>query len=721
MDKAPDGFQFDPKDDRLTFFIFHLTGDGGAFNAKANKDWYIRMSRKRSVYDGQVYAELVDKTTNQVVESLTVNPGERFNFKSIENEKIQNFNYYVKVAKQTFDIDGKETTLYFIGMDSGMGGNTKGTIVYNMSGTDSKQTTNDWSGVLPISPMEQKTKYLKKKDNGLLAEYTQIGGIYGYNYTAAGEAKFENYELVEEPAVKEGNLKKIIPGTYIINDRYDKKRVAIKFNVKEDGTQRIAMLIINPDHDNFKENYENKVLDAKFLDLDRLQSIIMNPNISDENKINEFNKENPNYLLMFISNEIPVGQYNESIGTGTWEYTVTKGTLKNKTQGNKEVKSIVGYLGAYNEHKYAFFTVEEYIFTRDGKEYNIAGLESGMLNKNESINTDAIYYYELKGGVKVFYVNTNGEEIKDPSILIPKADKNTPYNTVDVKENTIKVGDKTYVYKAIDQENLRPKSEPTQSDPRETEKITDEEGTVKTNTVKELTYVYEEVFKVTHEYKSGTPGKELPKEVKDLTPKNQEGKKNGEDVTPTPPQETKVVVKDGEWVFESYDREKGTIENKDEHFIGTWVFKENPQPKTGSVYVKYVTEDGQVLEEESKVKDNAPVGENYTTEKKTFDGYEFVRLDKGSAPANGQVKEEDQYVVYVYKKVEKPVIPNDQNPKNPPSDDDITPRKPNTPNKPDSNLPKTAVMSKSEFYMALVLVSVLGMVIVSTFKREKQK
>ena len=774
VDTPPDGFQFNPTDDRLTFYIFHLSGDSNAFNNQAKKDWYIRLSRQRSLYEGKIYAELVDKTNNEVIERQVVNSGNKIEFNKIKQANIANFNYSIKLAEQKFDRDGKEITLYFVGMDSGMGGNTKGTVVYSLTGVDTKLRLNDWSGVMPIAPMEQTTKYLKKKDNSLLAKFTQTGGNYGDKFKAAGVAKFENYELIEEPTKKSGTMKKITPGTYTIDDRYDKKRARIKFNVKEDGTQRIAMLIINPDHPHFDDNYKNNVLDAKFLDLDRLQNIIMDSKISEEKKIDEFNKTNPNYLLMFISKEIPVGKFNEetigSSGSGTWEYKVKTGTLRNNTKG-KDATSITGYLGTLTEKDdYRFFTVEEFVLTRGEKKYSIGGLESGMQNKNESINTDVVYYYVPKGGVKVFFVNTKGEQIKAPVVVHQNADKDTKYNTADVKENIIPFGGKTYRFKAIDPiDGLKTASQPEAGDSRKVVEITEEKGTVETDTIKELTYVYEEVeqsltveksvvenkyvkvgdvlhytviitntgeapyealdikdslvdfanmkvtesktkdnklevgenwilnyeytvteddvkadkvvnkvtvkdpqkpndpgeegqtetpkekvYKVTHEYVSGTPNKDLPQEVKNLTPKNQENKKNGEEVTPTPPEKTKVIVEDGEWVFENYDRETGRIENKDEHFVGTWVFKETPTPKTGNVYVKYITEDGDELEAEKPVKENTPVGEEYTTEKKHFAGYEFVKMEDGSAPEKGEVKEVDQHVVYVYKKVETP-------------------------------------------------------------------
>ncbi|MGT2846064.1 MucBP domain-containing protein, partial [Streptococcus massiliensis] len=89
----------------------------------------------------------------------------------------------------------------------------------------------------------------------------------------------------------------------------------------------------------------------------------------------------------------------------------------------------------------------------------------------------------------------------------------------------------------------------------------------------------------------------------------------------------------------------------DSHVV--YVYKKKtpaPQPKTGNVDVKYIDEDGNVLEGPTQVKTNAPVGEDYTTEQKTFDGYEFKALSSDSAPANGKVTEGDSHVVYVYKK-----------------------------------------------------------------------
>ncbi len=816
--QIPDGFAID-NSGKYTFFIMELNGDSDSFNKQAHTNWYIRLSRDFDTYNGIVYADLVNKDDNSVVEHLTVSPGEKQQFQKIKEKNIAAFNFTLKVNEATMNVDGQSIKSYFIALDSGMGGSTKSTIRYTVSGTENGLRLNNWSGIVPRSPIEQKTMYLKKEDNGLLAQYTQVGGIYGFNYTSAGPAKFENYELVEEPEKKDGIINSVTPGTYVIDDRFSSKRARIKINTKEDGSQKIAMLIINPDHTNFDKNYHNTNMNAEFLDIERLRDIVMNPDMQGEAMLEEFNSKNPNYLLMYVSKEIAPGAYNESLegtaGTGRWEYTLKEGELTNGT------KTIIGEIETHDGLTNAFFTVKNYTIRKNGKEYLIAGLESGMKNSNNKGGTDVIYYYAPKGGVKVFFVNTKGEQIKDPIVIHPKADKGTDYDTATVKENIISFGGKTYRFKAIDPiDGLKTASQPESGDSRNVVEITEEKGTVETDTIKELTYVYEEVeqsltveksvvenkyvkvgdvlhytviitntgeapyealdikdslvdfanmkviesktkdnklevgenwilnyeytvteddvkadkvvnkvtvkdpqkpndpgeegqtetpkekvYKVTHEYVSGTPNKDLPQEVKNLTPKNQENKKNGEDVTPTPPEKTKVIVEDGEWVFENYDRETGRIENKDEHFVGTWVFKETSTPKTGNVYVKYITEDGQELESEKPVKEKAPVGEEYTTDKKNFNGYEFVKMKDGSAPEKGEVKESDQHVVYVYRKAkvnnDKPVIPYNNN----------------NGGKIAGSLPKTGDSSDILLYSGTSIISLVALAIIAYKKR----
>ena len=98
------------------------------------------------------------------------------------------------------------------------------------------------------------------------------------------------------------------------------------------------------------------------------------------------------------------------------------------------------------------------------------------------------------------------------------------------------------------------------------------------------------------------------------------------------------------------DSANGRVTEGDKHVVYVYEKDVTPEVKKGSVDVKYVTTDGKVLEDVTKVKDNAPVGETYTTEEKSFDGYHFVGMDKTSDSANGKVTEGDKHIVYVYEK-----------------------------------------------------------------------
>ena len=158
--------------------------------------------------------------------------------------------------------------------------------------------------------------------------------------------------------------------------------------------------------------------------------------------------------------------------------------------------------------------------------------------------------------------------------------------------------------------------------------------------------------------------------AKDVTP---EVKKGSVDVTYVTEdgktlKATKDVVKDGEigtaydTTKESFDGyhfvrmgefsadAKGNVTEGTQHVVYVYAKDVTPVEKKGSVDVKYVTKDGKVLKDVTTVKDNAPVGEDYTTEQRDFPGYHFVGMDKSSDPANGVVSEGAKHVVYVYEK-----------------------------------------------------------------------
>ena len=152
-------------------------------------------------------------------------------------------------------------------------------------------------------------------------------------------------------------------------------------------------------------------------------------------------------------------------------------------------------------------------------------------------------------------------------------------------------------------------------------------------------------YKATHEFVSGTPGKELPQEVKDLLPATEKNLSNGSQVTPTQPSKTEVKTAEGTWSFKSYDKTSETINGADAHFVGTWEFTPTPTYKATHEFVSGTP--GKELPQEVKallpadqtdLKDGsqATPSQPSKTEVKTAEGtWSFKSYDKTSETING--------------------------------------------------------------------------------------
>ena len=100
-------------------------------------------------------------------------------------------------------------------------------------------------------------------------------------------------------------------------------------------------------------------------------------------------------------------------------------------------------------------------------------------------------------------------------------------------------------------------------------------------------------------------GSKLPDQVTKLTPKNVSGKANGEEVSPTAPEQTVVRIPqdDGStivWTFKSWDKQKDTINNDNVTFTGTWS-SHKEVPSTALTYFvihKFNTSDGSPVPQE---------------------------------------------------------------------------------------------------------------------------
>ena len=233
---------------------------------------------------------------------------------------------------------------------------------------------------------------------------------------------------------------------------------------------------------------------------------------------------------------------------------------------------------------------------------------------------------------------------------------------------------------------------------------------------------------------------------KDVTP---EVKKGNVDVTyvtedGTVLEPTSDVVKDGE-IGSNYETTQkafagyhftrmgqfsadatGQVEEGTKHVV--YVYAKNPvtpELKKGSVTVIYVDKFGNPLPGGNKVtiKDNVPVGEDYTTELKSFDGYRFVGMDKNSNPASGKVAEGTKEVIYVYEKI--PVSPEKDNNHKQESNvsSHVVEDTKETSTKPKTQLPKTGMSNKSgNTFLGLASVSVAGLLgLMSKRRREENE
>ena len=153
--------------------------------------------------------------------------------------------------------------------------------------------------------------------------------------------------------------------------------------------------------------------------------------------------------------------------------------------------------------------------------------------------------------------------------------------------------------------------------------------------------------KAVHEFVSGTPGKELPQEVKTLLPSDQTNLKDGSQVMPTQPSQTEVKTAEGTWSFKSYDKASETINGADAHFIGTWEFTPAPTVTHKAVHEFVSGTPGKELPQEVKallpadqtdLKDGNQVTPTQPsqTEVKTAEGtWSFKSYDKTSETING--------------------------------------------------------------------------------------
>ncbi|HEM5228181.1 TPA: MucBP domain-containing protein, partial [Streptococcus suis] len=634
---------------------------------------------------------------------------------------------------------------------AGVGDGGDMSIVFNAMGSDRGEYTT-FTGPAPTFAPRQNTLYkvagtaIRVEEE--LARYVQTSDLAGDNFTTSGEAVFADYELIEKPTIVSGTL----ASSYVIGGaeiRYNPGTKAQKgiITTKTDGTSRLITYAINPDHPDFLANYEKykAMTRAEFVEnaatilrlseridiidafAEQEKAINDDKSTTDDEKeaalsvlrkstMAQLNTVNDDFLITFVTKPIEPGGLNTEnhaiTGEAGYSYTSTKYKFQRRVRNSEgkqvvEITDTIGYtLGPFSgepkasldpnsETSYMLADSDgNNINDADGQPINFSGARISLPNSNLVNRNDQVYYYAEKGGVKVFYVDEDGNEIKDENLVTNHADTGTDYNldTTEIKPEKITYKGEVYYYKEIDltTSNLVPPSANTDSEKRAIVKIDEVTGTIEQDTLKELTYVYEKAGNVNVNYVD-TKGNAISSKVIDV-----ENGKPGDTYSTADQKRDKIETATGEVYYlvpkgtydvgtvgddgnltaignntaTGIDAVSGDIESNVTKEI-TYVYQQ-----AGNVIVHYVTEDGTELSgttdtgaiTAATVNDttNGKPGDTYDTKDlkpktiTTADGKTYALVEastKGEETGTveaGKTKE----VTYVYKEVKGNVVVN---------------------------------------------------------------
>ncbi|HEL2028160.1 TPA: MucBP domain-containing protein [Streptococcus suis] len=618
----PDGYIGDPTTGRMTFMILELSNskdatqpandyNAGSFNRRTGLNYYIAFSVNRNSSDGtDTYAYLIDKTTNQIIDSkvLTTNgSGQEFdailNATYIDPKSTGRFKFtmYVTELEMKNHKTGETAITRSLNVAAGVGDGGDMSIVFNAMGSDRGEYTT-FTGPAPTFAPRQNTLYkvagtaIRVEEE--LARYVQTADLAGDNFTTSGEAVFADYELIEKPTIVSGTL----ASSYVIGGaeiRYNPSTKAQKgiITTKTDGTSRLITYAINPDHPDFLANYEKykAMTRAEFVEnaatilrlseridiidafAEQEKAINDDKSTTDDEKeaalsvlrkstMAQLNTVNDDFLITFVTKPIEPGGLNTEnhaiTGEAGYSYTSTKYKFQRRVRNSEgrqvvEITDTIGYtLGPFSgepkasldpnsETSYMLADSDgNNINDADGRPINFSGARISLPNSNLVNRNDQVYYYAEKGGVKVFYVDEDGNEIKDENLVTNHADTGSDYNldTTEIKPEKITYKGEVYYYKEIDltTSNLVPPSANTDSEKRSIVKIDEVTGTIEQDTLKELTYVYEKAGNVNVNYVD-TKGNAISSKVIDV-----ENGKPGDTYSTTDQKRDKIETATGE-------------------------------------------------------------------------------------------------------------------------------------------------------------------------------
>ena len=455
--KIPSGYKADPTDGRYTFGIVSLgptaaTDGTTTYNGENNTNYYFRFSTGKAAtngqYDDTVYAQLVDGDTGQVIwqGTLTVN-GAAVQVDKLKNVISDGSTHYYQLTYTATTNNGVTTKQINVNSDVGT---QLSKVIY-----DAGNSTNTSAGTVVhvMYPDEStiRTEYIAKDAAGnetVLANYEQTGR-QGYTYTASGARIFKGFDLISSPSNTTGTLSASYKvGDIIVSTQKqlsDQLQIA-RINVITDtnGTARVVLKVA--------------ALGASIDD------------IADESI----------WKTILTTDPVAPGEFGNN---GNYDADTHKnGAFLLYTTSGDPVG--VKYLTD------AGFTQDQFTF-KNSKDYlTIYGLNNRLAAGQEPVQ----YYYAPQGQVRINYVTSDGTVIQTPTTAYENSGNNNSYDVSGstYKPETITVNGKTYRYVKSDK-SMGTAGTTTVNGFTYNTTPSDATGTISSNNVNDVYYVYEQV------------------------------------------------------------------------------------------------------------------------------------------------------------------------------------------------------------------------------------
>ncbi|MST80544.1 MucBP domain-containing protein [Lactobacillus equicursoris] len=535
--KVPRGFAVDPTKGRYTFGIVKLGGfDHGGnvtdYNSTHGTNYYIRVSTDATGDKEETYVQVVDaNNSNNVIWEKTITPDDgKVSIPVLSNVVDGNTVYYeVKFTKST------DATSHITSRTVGLNSNVGTQYIAKAYESVSSGTIDDQGVVNFLFPTlsTKETKYIAEDANGTkttLATYDETGKM-GQKYTISNVRQIKGYDFVRSPGTNSGTLSL----SYNKGDTYVRGyalRIANNvFGVKvlevseTDGTAKIKLYIAK----GISKLDLSKASDTHLVyagDVDKGTLSAPDLNLLNDSSV---------WKLAFETSPLKPGQVSDEGNNPYDDGKYPSGGYVVRDAWLKEHMTEYGF--TYND-----------IVGADEDDRNVGWkLPDGSLYKDENgnpitdnhtvnwalLNTlpvgqiESAYYYAPQGQVRLNYVTEDGTVLLPSTTKYENTSTGTAYDVTSSYPSTISVNGKTYRYVKSDKSKGKAGTTTVNG---YTYNLTpsDTTGTIASNTVNDVYFVYElvtystpeslkETKSVTRtiEYYDSVTGEKIPSNLED--------------------------------------------------------------------------------------------------------------------------------------------------------------------------------------------------------------